>query len=68
MLMILDIKWRINMNECYLCEFTSEEEDFFTMASIDVPNNYQMICLGCDDKCTEAMTEAAYEENRHEYV
>ena len=51
------------MNECYLCEFTSEDEDFFTMASIDVPSNYQMICLGCDDKYTAALAEAAYEEN-----
>ena len=50
-------------NECYLCEFTSEDEDFFTMASIDVSSNYQMICLGCDDKYTAAIAEAAYEEN-----
>ena len=53
------------MNECYLCEFTSEDADFFTMASIDMPSNYQMICLGCDDKYTEALAEAAYEEGHN---
>lgn len=53
------------MNECYLCEFTSEDEDFFTMASIDIPSNYQMVCLGCDDKYTEALAEATYEEGHN---
>ena len=53
------------MNECYRCEFTSEDEDFFTMASIDIPSNYQMICLGCDDKYTEALAEASYEEGHN---
>ena len=57
------------MNECYLCGFSHLDEEFFTMASIDVPHNYQMICLGCDDKYTLVMAEAAYEENNNnEYI
>ena len=53
------------VNECYLCNFADPDENFFTMASIDVPNNYQMICIGCDDKYTEALAEASYEENNN---
>ena len=57
------------MNECYLCEFTSEDEEFFSMASIEIPSNYQMICLGCDDKYTLVMAEVAHEENNNnEYI
>ena len=55
-------------NECYLCGFTNAHEEFFTMASIDVSNNYQIVCLGCDDKYTLAIAEASYEENYNEYI